>query len=238
MPYNVTDTTDISGPSTDFEKTNAKFARLCQLMMTVCADLFRDVLHYYIQQAELITEMRGIFRNLKSIMNNEQSTLLESYMTLGGNRIPLITKDLSLLYILIRFICNIPPPQTGWGCRPKNDDKSLAGYMERIRILGKTILDRLEESTEILESDFKDILNNLRTYISEIQKMVFKKDSYAQAVDELVSLDINRSERYIFDFRNLQSKNSNKFYFIYVVILMLYLTILTEATINISCRLL
>ena len=238
MPYNFTDTTDIPGPYTGFEKANAKLACLRQLMMTVCADLFRDVLDYYIQPAELKTELRGICRYLESIMNNEQMTLLESYMTLRGNAIPLITKDLSLLYILIRFICNIPPPQTGWGSHPKNDDESLAGFIERIRILGKTILDRLEESTEILESDFKDILKNLRTNISEIQKMVFKKYSYAQAVDERFSLDIKLSKRYIHDFRNLKSKISNKLYFLYVGILMLYLTISTAATNNIPNMLL
>ena len=238
MPYNVTDTTDIPGPSTDFEKANAKFACLCQLMMTVCADLFRDVLDYYIQPAELKTELFGICRYLRSIMNEEQWAILKRYRELGGNAIPLSTKDLSLLYILIRFICNIPPPQTGWGCRPESEDKSLAGCIERIRILGKTILDHSEESKETLESDFKDILKNLRTNITEIQKMVFKKDSYAQAVDELFSLDIKLSEKYIHDFRNLKSKNRNQLYFLYVEILMLYLTILTAATINIPNMLL
>ena len=238
MPYNVTDTTDYPGQSTDFEKANAKFARLCQLMMTVCADLFMDVLDYYIQPAELKTELCGICRYLRSIMNEEQWAILKRHMEPGGNAIPLNTKDLSLLYILIRFICNIPPPQTGWGNRPENDDKSLAGCIERIRILGKTILDHSEEPKEILESDFKDILKNLRTNINEIQKMVFKKYSYDQAVDELYSLDIKLSERYIHDFRNLKSKNSNKLYFLYVGILMLYITISTAATNNIPNMLL
>ena len=238
MPYNVTDTTDIQGPSTDFEKANAKFARLCQLMMTVCADLFMDVLDYYIQPAELKTELCGICRYLRSIMNEEQWAILKRHMEPGGNAIPLNTKDLSLLYILIRFICNIPPPQTGWGNRPEINDKSLAGCIERIRILGKTILDHSKESKETLERDFKDILRNLRTNITEIQKMVFENDSYDQAVDELFSLDIKLSERYIPDFRNLKSKNSNKLYFLYVGILMLYVTILTAATNNIPNMLL
>ena len=191
-------------------------------MMTVCADLFRDVLHYYIQPAELITEIRGIFRNLKTIMNNEQWTLLESYMPMGGNAIPLITKDLSLLHILIRFTCNIPPPQTGWGCCPENDDKSLAGCLERIRIIGKTILDHLEESKETLETDFKDILENLRQNISGIQEMVFKKDTYALAVDGFFSLDITPSEGHILDFKKLKSKNSYKSYFPYIRILICF----------------
>ncbi|XP_078329133.1 uncharacterized protein LOC111112657 isoform X2 [Crassostrea virginica] len=212
FPKEAQDTRKIPLPSTDFEKTDAKLACLGQLMMTVCADLFKDVLHYYIQPAELGSELRKICDYITSIMNNEQSTvikkstLLFSTMRCEGDVTRLFTKDLSLLYILIRFMCNIPPPQTGWGCCPENDDKSLAGCIERIRILGKTILDHSRKIKEILESDFQDISKNIRTNISEIQKIVFKKDSYTQAVDELLSLDIKLSGRYIHDFRNLESK--------------------------------
>ena len=208
-------------------------------MLTVCADLFMDVLGNYIQPAQLKTELPGICEYLKSIMNCEQrkflkfNMLLSNYMGDEVNAMPLITKDISLLYILIRFICNIPPPKTGWGCRPANDDNSLAGCIERIRILGKTIVDHSEETKEILESDFNDILKDIRTNISEIQKMVFKKDSYAQAIDEFVLRDFKLSERHIHDFKNLTSKNCSERYFLYIKMLMLYLTILTAATINI-----
>lgn len=232
MHYNVTETTNIPGSPTDFEKVNAKFACLCQLMMTVCADLFRDVLNYYIQPAELKTELRGICRYLKSILNFEQLEFLEHYLWLSdnsdeGDALPLVTRDLSLLYILIRFMSSIPPPQNGWGNRPESNDKSLAGYLERIRILGKTILDHSEETKDIREIVSKDILTKLRKNIGEIQKMVFKKDSYAQAVDKLFSLDIELSERYIHAFKKSTSKNFYERYFLYIEILMLYLTILS-----------
>lgn len=219
LHYNVTETTNIPGPPTYFEKVNAKLACLCQLMMTVCVDLFRDILNNYIQPAQLKTELRGICGYLKSIINFEQLEFLENYLWLSdnsdeGDALPLITKDLSLLYILIRFISNIPPPQNGWGSHPENDDKSLGGYLERMRILGKTILDHSEETKETLETDFKDILTNLRQNISELQRMVFKKDSYAKAVDELFSTDIKLSERYIRYFKKLKSKKTNNSYFL------------------------
>ena len=194
-------------------------------MMTVCVDLFKDVIHYYIPPEEIETELRGTQRYFKPIMEFDRwislryDTLFSKHTRWWDQENPPITKDLSLLYILIRFICNIPPPQTGWGCRPENDDKSLAGCIERIRILGKTILDHLKETKETQETDVKDILENLRTNISEIQKMVFKKDSYAKAVDELFSLDIKLSERYIHDFKKLSSKNNYKWCFPYIRIL-------------------
>lgn len=228
FPYNFTDTAYIPEPSTYFEKINEQFAYLCQIMMTVCVDLFKDILLYYFTPKELGTVLRGTLHYFKSILNFDQHTFLEydilvpTHERRRDREISPITKDLSLLYILIRFICNIPPPQTGWGCRPENDDKSLAGCIERIIILWKTILDHAEETKETLKTDFKYILENLRTNISEIQKMVFEKDSYAHAVDEIFSPDIKLSKRYIHDFKKLSSKNNYKWYFPYIRIVICF----------------
>lgn len=208
LPYNVTDTTDISGASTNIQNASENFARICQLMMTVCVDLFRDILDYYIQPQELQSEIYEIYEYLKSIMNREQYTLLYRYVDRRKNTPPLVTKDLSLLYIMIRFTCNTPQPEMGWGCRPKRDDESLAGYVERIRVIGVEILDQSNKAEEIHDPEFKDILKNLRSIIQEIQTMVLKKDRYTQAVDELFSREfkLSNTKRYIQEFQKLQSK--------------------------------
>lgn len=177
-------------------------------MMTVCVDLFRDILDYYIQPKELKSEISQIYGYLESIMNFEQCTLLERYVYLQDNTLPLVTKDLSLLYIMIRFTCNTPQPEMGWGCRSKRDDKSLAGYVERIRVIGVEIFDQSKKTEEIRDPDFIDILKNLRSIIEEIQTMVLKKDTYTQAVDELFSREfkLSNTKRYIQEFQKLQSK--------------------------------
>ena len=120
---------------------------------------------------------------------------------------------LILLYLSLRFNCNIVQPANGWGNRPENDDKSLAACIERLRILGKLVLDH---SNGIDYTEFCDIQLNLRTNIKEIQNMVLRKDTYAQAIDDLFCRDLNssRSSAYISDFQSLQSKNNGKcFYF-------------------------
>lgn len=177
-------------------------------MMTVCVDLFRDILDYYIQPKELESGIREICGYLKSIMNFEQFTLLRQCVGPWGNTPPLKIEDLSLLYIVIRFSCNTPPPEMGWGSRPKRDDKSLAGYVERIRVIGVEILDQSKKNKEIQDPEFKDILKNLRSIIEETQTMVLKKDTYTQAVDELSCREfkLSNTKRYIQEFQKLQSK--------------------------------
>ena len=174
-------------------------------MMAVCVDLFRDVLRYYVEPAELQRSLIVAMTHLKRIMSSDLKNFFK--MSQWGTEMPssAIT-DLSLLYILIRFSSNIPPPKKGWGEYPESDDKSLASCIERIRILGKKIMDH-SENEDINESDYQDILTNLRTNIGEIQKMVFTKTNYAQAVDELCSRELKQPDRrYITDFKLLKGK--------------------------------
>lgn len=178
-------------------------ARLCQLMMTVCVDLFRDILDYYIKPAELQNEMRQNFNYFSTMTNKAQSAVLRSFLKTETGVFSSKSLDLSLLYIVIRSICYIPQPTNGWGTSPETDDRSLAANMERIRIDGIKIIDHSEE---INETDFQDIWTSLRTNIEEIQQMVFKKDTYANAVDELFSFEFI-STRYMDLFKRLKSKH-------------------------------
>ena len=191
------------GRSTASGKKIENRVRLCILMMTVCVDLFQDVLDYCIQPKELLTQLHGIKGYLESNVNTKQRRFLEIYMNHG---LLLKTKDLSLLYILLRFFCNIPSPKLTLGRHQENNNKIFLGYIENLRILRKRISDHLEEKTDIHESEFKDILTKFRTNIAAIQTMVFEKDTYAKAVDALFSFEFGllRTERYFQDFQ--QSK--------------------------------
>ena len=184
---------------------NPNCARLCQLMMTVCVDLFRDVLDFCIEPAELHTEIRDNFGYLSTMTGYDSRSLL---MYCSSPRFPCDISpskifDLSLLYIVIRGVCNIPQPTNGWGIIPETDDRSLAANIERIRIYGIKVL---KNSEEINDTDFQDIWQNLRTTIDGIQKQVFQKDTYAEAVDELFSHK-HISTRYMYRCQSLKGEN-------------------------------
>ena len=194
---------DTPGPSTApisaSPNASRNCARLCQLMMTVCVDLFRNVLDFYIEPAELLREIRENFENVKNIINDQQNDLLSIVFESGILSSKML--DLSLLYIVIRSTCNIPEPRNGWGRCPETDDRSLAANIERIRIYGIKVLN---ESEDIIDTDFNDIWHNLRRNIVETQ-ICIKIDTYAEAVDELFSFE-QISTRYIDGFQRLKGK--------------------------------
>lgn len=204
------DIQDIPGPSTDSFPANKKisghFTRLCQLMMTVCVDLFRDVFDYFIKPAELQMEIREHFEYLSTMIDYQQICLLHGFLDFENGTLSSKIFDLPLLYILIRSICFIPPPTNGWGTCPEIDDRSLAANIERIRIYGIEILFYSEKT---IETDFLHIWLNLLTDIDEIQKIIFKKNTYAKTVDELFSLEVILA-RYIDVFKRLQGKCNSK----------------------------
>ena len=180
-------------------------ARLCQLMMTVCVDLFSDVLDFCGEPEELYREIRDNFDYLKTMTGYQSRKLLKFFRFPSFQRELLPSKilDLSLLYIVLRTVCYIPQPTNGWGNSPETDDRSLAANIERIRIYGIKVL---ENSEEINDTDFQDFWQNLRTTINEIQKQVLNKDTYAEAVDELFS-HTHISTRYIHRFQRLKGEN-------------------------------
>ena len=178
-------------------------ARLCQLMMTVCVDLFSDVLDFCVEPAELCREIRDNFDYLLTMTGYQSRKLLMFCRFPSFPREMSKIVDLSLLYIVLRTVCYIPQPTNGWGSSPETDDRSLAANIERIRIYGIKVL---ENSEEINDTDFQDIWQNLCTTINEIQKQVLNKDTYAEAVDELFSHK-HISTRYIDRFQLLKGEN-------------------------------
>ena len=173
--------------------------------MTVCVDLFRDVLDVCIEPAELRTEIGDNFHYLSRMTDQKSSRFFDHCISpfFPFEILPSKTFDLSLLYIVIRSVCCIPQPTNGWGSSPETDDRSLAANIERIRIYGIKVL---EISEEINDTDFQHIWQNLRTTIDEIQKQVLNKDTYAEAVNELLSHK-HISTRYINRFQRLKGEN-------------------------------
>lgn len=118
---------DVPGPSTApyfmRRKATENFARLCQLIMTICSDLLRDVLSRYIKPADLRSELDNNRRKFEKIMNAAQKDLI--YPVSGSSAITAKDLDISVLYILLRNICNIQKPKNGWGKPQRRETKAL-----------------------------------------------------------------------------------------------------------------
>ena len=203
---------DVPGPSSapyfSPRKSTENFSRLCQLIMTICSDLFRTILSHYIKPENLRKELDSNKKRLLKgrILNVDQSNLL--YPAASHSKYLVSSEmDLTLLYFLIRNICNIPEHQNKWGQSPQSGDNCLAACIERIRIKRNEISGH-STIGEIDDTLFQDIWSNLRSDIVEIEKKITGGNMFERGVDELLKCELNpsRAQKYVKAFRNLQCK--------------------------------
>ncbi|XP_078321803.1 uncharacterized protein LOC111114804 isoform X6 [Crassostrea virginica] len=175
-------------PKLGLTKPAENFCRLCQLIMTVCSDLFRDILSHHIQPANLRRELDNNKNTLlRALKIPDHKTLL--FRQSGGQSVSAKDMDLTLLYTLLRNICGIPPHQKGWGKTPNTGDITLAACIERIREQKNAIASH-SNIGEIDDIRFQDIWMKLQTDIVNIEKELIGGNMYERAVKVLFSCEL------------------------------------------------
>ena len=181
-----------STPKLGLTKPAENFCRLCQLIMTVCSDLFRDILSHHIQPANLRRELdknkNALLRVLR-IPDHKKLLFPQS----GAQSLSAKDMDLTLLYTLLRNICGIPKHQNGWGNTPKIGDISLAACIERIREEKNAIASH-SNIGELDDNRFQDIWMKLQTDIVNIEKELIGGDMYERAAKVLFSCELTPKE--------------------------------------------
>lgn len=203
----------VPGPSVtpchSIEKEKENFCRLCQLIMTICSDLFRDILSYYIKPTDLRSTLDKNSQKLQTLkcINSHQLDIL--YPASGNTQTKVEDMDMCLLYTLLRNVCKIKPHAKKWGNPPNQGDSSLAACIDRIRIMRNSIYGHLKTGS-IEDVDFKNYWTDLKTYIVEIEKLLLVGNSYEQKVDKLLSCELSsNAKQYVEEFKQLQSKKSS-----------------------------
>ncbi|XP_062615459.1 uncharacterized protein LOC134277179 isoform X2 [Saccostrea cucullata] len=188
----------------DPKKTTENFARLCQFLVTICSDVMRDILSHYIKPANLRTELDKNRSKLEKIMNKLEKDKLYPPHSSSSSVPPIRSRDLdlSLLYKILRNICNIPTHIAGWGEHPRAGDFSLAACIERIRILRNSISGHSTNGT-VDDVEFEDYWRELRRSVVEIEKEITGSDRYERGIDHLYDCDLNpaKAKEYVAQIR-------------------------------------
>ncbi|XP_062585242.1 uncharacterized protein LOC134246913 [Saccostrea cucullata] len=188
----------------DPKKSTENFARLCQFLVTICSDVMRDILSHYIKPANLRTELDQNKSELEKITNKQEKDVLYPPHSSTCIVPPIRSRDLdiSLLYKILRNLCNIPTHIAGWGNQPRPSDFSLAACIERIRILRNSISGHSTNGT-VDDVEFEDYWRELRTTVVEIEKEVIGSDRYERGIDHIYDCDLNptKSKEYVAQIR-------------------------------------
>ena len=166
-----------SGPGSVFgtseEKTNG--TRLSRLLIDGGTHLLRKLLDSVYPEPKLLAkELKKNsvkFQNLKSkrVIFDHQWEKLFPPSGLPDSK----EFDISLLQLLIREVCYLPVPLTGWHKMPADDDQSLEANIARIKCFRNELCHSV--STSIPNEEFEDKWNAITSSLEAIKIDVYRK---------------------------------------------------------------
>ena len=162
-------------------------ARLCNALVTVCADALREILLTQIPPGypnfyQLLLAKEAALRGMRQFRQEQIGILYPD----PHNRYPGTVDqfDITLLYALIRNVSAVVPPGTGWGQPPDDNprDTSLGASVERIRRFRNTVVGHSVDYKVDLRT-FEDTWNEIRQTIDDIENVIGDK-GYEMALRE------------------------------------------------------
>ena len=142
----ATATTPVSFSST---KENTNYARLCRLLVDVGSYVLRD-------KSDSILPSKNLYRDL--ITHHATLHLLQRRRVINptqwGNLYPPMCTsvsskdfDITLLTVLLRNICSLSSPATGWGALPPATDMSTEADIARVKYFRNTVYGHAEKAS-------------------------------------------------------------------------------------------
>ena len=161
----------------DSLQAKANFTRICQLLLDKGSEALRGVLNPKHPPATLATALNSHRRSLLgikySVIKGPQWDLL--YPTTGPTDSEKF--DITLLTILLRNICVLPPPATGWNVIPAAGDTSMSADIVRIKMYRNEVYGHIA-SAECDDATFKKLWQ-------EISQTLVRLGIPQQDIDEL-----------------------------------------------------
>ena len=196
-------------------KAKSNYNRICQLLIDKGGEALRRVLHAKLFPATLAAALnshshRGTLRGIRySVIKNPQWNLL--YPTAGP---PDPKKfDITLLTILLRNICGLSPPATGWDAMPLARDTSISADIARIKMHRNEVYGHIHE-TQYDDAKFEQLWEDiskplrrlliLREDITNLKEapLSAEEDTYLRKLKKMMEEDARLSE----EVQDLKSK--------------------------------
>ena len=183
IPLSSSDSGSGSVFDTSEEKTNG--TRLARLLIDGGTHVLRKFLDsVYPEPTLLANELknnRTKFQTLKSkgVIFKEQWEMLFPTSGLPDSK----EFDITLLHLLIRELCCLKAPRTGWHKMPADDDQSLEANIARIKCFRNELSHSV--STGIPNDEFEDKWNTIASSLEAIKIGVYRKKIQALKNDSI-----------------------------------------------------
>lgn len=179
----------------------ANFTRLCRLLVDKGTEALRitlDGIHPPANLPSVLNAKKATLLKLKPrVINNSQIDLL---FPPSGKPPDSKTFDVTLLNILLRNICSLPPPAAGWDVMPPDTETSLQANIARIKLMRNKFYAHVP-LTQVDKTTFEDLwqkislaLTNLKIPQEEINELKHgflgpEEKNYVQIITQWFSED-------------------------------------------------
>ena len=172
-----------AAPSFHSTKETTNYARLCRLLVGVSAHILRETFDKRRPPGNLDTVLSSppIHRVLKSLRNKKILNPSQWDKLYPAIKSSVSSKnfDITLLMVLLRNICGLAPPATGWDTLPPAADTTLEADIVRIKCYRNTVYGHASEAS------VDDVTFN--QYWQDIQDALVRLGGagYQSAIDDL-----------------------------------------------------
>lgn len=143
------------------ETTN--LGRVARMILGPCTDVLRAVLTNEMSPSALSHNVKTFIANYpkfkKCSISKEQENLIHGKIYKNF--------DISLLYIILRNICQVPDHKEGWGNVPLPTDRSVSANIERIRLIRNEYGHSSEFS--VSDTEFKRRWQDILKIVQELE---------------------------------------------------------------------
>lgn len=166
-------------------KETTNYARLCRLLVDIGTQALRDtfdgiyapeILHTVLNSPPVERTLQDLIKGKRKILNPAQWANL---YPAEASSVTSADFDVTLLIILLRNICKLTPPVTGWDEQPNETDKSLEADIVRIKYFRNTVYAHAQQAS-INDATFFHHWENIREVVVRLGG-----PKYGDAIDRL-----------------------------------------------------
>ena len=175
-------------PVTSSTNETTNYARLCRLLVDVGSQALRDTfdsiyapgsLHTILANPPAQTTLQSLYKpkkGKKKILNPTQWGKLYPAIPTSVSS---ANFDITLLMILLRNICGLSPPTTGWDTLPHQADTSAEADIARVKYFRNVVCGHAEQAS-VDDTSFNNHWHDIKTTLVRLGGT-----SYGDAIDHL-----------------------------------------------------
>lgn len=166
-------------------KETTNYARLCRLLVDIGSQALRDTfdgihapenLHTVLASHPVYSTLQALYNRKNKILNPFQ---WDKLYPSSPTSVSSANFDVTLLMVLLRNICNLIPPVTGWDEQPPEADRSLEADIVRIKYFRNTVYAHAEQAS-FDDATFSTHWQNIRQVLVRLGGT-----KYGDAIDKL-----------------------------------------------------